>query len=404
MENSISSKKHFLVCDEASCQNLGTLQFKELNYLKKHFCGNVCDALDKVLPSNVNLFLCGDIRNYCNYISNKDDAIVVKELSWNYTNLCDNVVNLGQVPINVNNVGVYFRNLFDDNKDYFKLIQDSHSFQNLTESRKKDCALRTGLYLSKVDQMDDKLHFNLLRCSTNFTGPTNNFKQIDIDIVDKVSHVSKDYFCSQFNLNHVLAQIYINKSKSCEEKETKASIKAHSDKTKDMPKNGLIAFTTFYDFNNLKSTKSKKDMFDVCYKETSMLTELVFKLKGEAKDQNLIKQFNVTLYPNSVFLIPLSTNRLYTHAIKPSTLPAEKVPTRMGYVIRSSKTEAIYDKSNGKTCINKSGELCELKEMNDDDYHKLRALYFEENSTTEIVDYGDMFFSMNEGDYKEPLQ
>ena len=45
----------------------------------------------------------------------------------------------------------------------------------------------------------------------------------------------------------------------------------------------------------------------------------------------------------------LDSNRLYTHEIIPSSLPIEKLPIRMGYVIRCSKTKALYN--DGKTYL-----------------------------------------------------
>ena len=47
--------------------------------------------------------------------------------------------------------------------------------------------------------------------------------------------------------------------KDSKEKEKKAKIKAHSDKTKDMPRNCLIAFCTFYNFDNVKIKQNNYD-------------------------------------------------------------------------------------------------------------------------------------------------
>jgi len=57
------------------------------------------------------------------------------------------------------------------------------------------------------------------------------------------------------------------------------------------------------------------------------------------------------LYPNSVFIMSLEMNRLYTHEISPSHLPMDLIPLRLGYVIRCSKTKAIY-KDNKTYIIN----------------------------------------------------
>ena len=49
-----------------------------------------------------------------------------------------------------------------------------------------------------------------------------------------------------------------------------------------------------------------------------------FRLKPEAQKlyPDLTKDFDITLYPNSVFLMSLETNRLYTHEIIPSDAEA----------------------------------------------------------------------------------
>ena len=43
-----------------------------------------------------------------------------------------------------------------------------------------------------------------------------------------------------------------------------------------------------------------------------------------------------------MFIMSLEMNRLYTHEICPSCLPMDLIPLRLGYVIRCSKTKAIY--------------------------------------------------------------
>src|SRR5262249_29950946 len=111
-------------------------------------------------------------------------------------------------------------------------------------------AFRKGIYLSRVQRIDAgvdspsssgtaALRFNLLRGSSNLDGPTDNFRATDHEIVDGVQAVCDAFFEQSAELSHVLAQAYENTAQG------KARIKAHSDKTKDMPRYGLIAFCTF---------------------------------------------------------------------------------------------------------------------------------------------------------------
>ena len=399
VENKISKSKNQLLILSSKYD-----QSEEINDLIENFCGKVVySILDLETKRHKNLYACGDLKE----LDDLDIEVnVIKELSYNYAHLNKlKLTDLGKIPFVVHNVGVYYKNLFDDG-DYFNMIQEEHVFQELTESTKKSKALRKGIYLSKVskegtENENEKLHFHLLRCSSNLTGPTDNFRRTDHKIMDALNKIADSVFEEKVQLNHVLAQIYENK-KTTEGKEAKAKIKAHSDKTKDMPKEGLIAFCTFYDHSQFNSLNpSKTDRYDWVYKNQSGLTRLLFKLKNTVQDQTLTKEFSVTLYRNSVFIIPLSTNRFYTHEIRPSMLNMDKIPTRMGYVVRCSNLEAIY--IDDEVFIKEEGELLKLEPMTDETMNDLRSSYLKENKTEEMVKYNKIRFSMNSGDYKKPI-
>lgn len=331
----------------------------------------------------------------------------------------ENMLRTGKIPINIHNVGIYFREFFDDDKAYYHRITSEHEFQDLGIQGKDGQAYRKGIYLTDVspdDHGEHQIYFKLLRCSTNLSGPTDNFRDTDNAILARVNNAARQFFQDPPKLNHVLAQTYHN-SVNENGKERKAKISVHSDKTKDMPNNAIMAFCTFYKdfkpegncFNGTTLTQAKRDPnsddpYDYRYKhDTTVLTKLRFRLKKEVKNPNLTRQFDITLYPNSVFLMSLWTNRLYTHEIVPSSLPIEQIPTRMGYVIRCSNTTAVY--KNGQTyVIDSKGIDHALEEPTEDGLKKLKALYYQENMTIEPTDYTDkFFFSMNTGDYKEPM-
>ncbi|SEO26778.1 hypothetical protein SAMN05444671_0501 [Flavobacterium sp. CF108] len=402
-ENSISKDKNILLVLQDTIDTSS-----ELGYLVSNFCGKVITDFSEIKTSlnNKTVYAFGNISQLKDA---KGTYFVIKEFSTNYESAVSadiHIVELGQVPILVSNAGVYFREMFIGN-GYFDKIKSEHLFQNLTESNKGSKALRTGIYLSEIlkEETADKeiLHFNLLRCSSNFTGPTDNFRETDHTVMKALNDAVKQTFEEETKVNHVLVQIYENKVKSDENsKEVKSKIKAHSDKTKDMPKEGIIAFCTFYDNTNFDKLKpSKKDRYDWCYKETSGLTRLHFKLKNTVTDPSLEKEFSVTLYPNSAFLIPLSTNRLYTHEIRPSTLNVDQIPIRMGYVARCSNLEAVY--TENQTYIKENGGLIKLEEMTEETMSALRDSYYEENMTVNNIEYGKVHFSMNAGDYEKPI-
>ncbi|MFC0038961.1 hypothetical protein [Actinomadura rayongensis] len=352
------------------------------------------------------VYLCGDVSEVSgDHLRAAARVFVVRELSHGYREDAGNpwtIIDLGRVPLRVHGVGVFYRRFFDLGADHFGQISTEHQFQSLTESTKTGTAHRSGIYLTPVTQDGDELHFRLLRCSTNLSGPTESFRPTDTSIVDALNREAAAIFRGHAPLNHVLAQIYHNTQATAERKQAKAKISSHADKTKDMPVNGIMAFCTFYDGLD-KLQPMADDAFDYGVKRASGLTRLRFRLKATAEGDSvaLPQQFTLTLYPGSVFFMPLSTNRLYTHEIRPSTLDAHMIPTRLGYVVRCSSTEAVH--KNGRTFLKAGGDLVKLEAPTEEGMAELRRMYAEENKSTGFIDYGGKFlFSMNAGDYVAP--
>lgn len=442
--NILLTAKHILFCDleqiEQSAHIYSTFNTNELEYIKKNFCGLVLSNIDDInnlkISPDADIYICGYIQTNMDIIRESENVTqtnkiyIIKEISFNYDNLTNSnikIIGLGMVPINIYGLGLYFRNFFDSmdehcvKTNYFNSIEKEHVFQDLTESNKQSNAFRKGIYITDVKQTEqDNLEFYLMRSSTNFEGPVDNFRTIDQKIISKVNAVVENFFETKTNFNHVQAQIYYNYANGSDgysntNLERKAKIKSHSDKTEDMDEKGLIAFCSFYqnyvgdDFTDAKDksiAKSNTDLFDYIYgKNSTILTKLRFKLKKDVQSNlDLVKSFDLVLYPNSLFVIGLETNRLYTHEIIPSNLFVDKIPTRIGYVIRCSKTKAIY--SNDKTyIISNNGNLTELVnvEPNDKRIEELKDIYYKENMTSEKVIYRFNNFSINKGDYLKPI-
>jgi hypothetical protein len=375
----------------------------------KNFCGAVVTTSDlsSAVPnlSKKTLYLCGDVSKVQDLaLDAAARVLVVREISCGKDD--GNTwprVDLGRVPMRVHGLGVYYRRFFDPSFDYYGRIRTEHVFQSLTESNKPGAAHRKGIYLTPVEQDGEDLRFRLLRCSTNLSGPTENFRGTDRQIVDALNQEAASVFQDYAPLNHVLAQIYPNTAATEAQKQSKAKISAHADKTKDMPTNGIMAFCTFYDQVD-KLQALTQDAFDRGHKGLSALTKLRFRLKDPAAERlGCPAQFTLTLYPNSVFFMPLSTNRLYTHEIQASTLDANLLPTRLGYVVRCSNAEAVH--KDGHTFLKLDGKLVKLEPPTQKGMDDLRRLYAEENRTQAFIDYGErLVFSMNEGDYLAPRQ
>jgi hypothetical protein len=362
--------------------------------------GSVVTLDDRADVSRKTVYLAGDLsRLRGGELDGASHVFVIEELSRGFEHHAFERVGLGRVPLRVGGAGVYFRRFFED--DYFHRICAEHTFQALTESSKPSKAHRTGIYLTPVRQHGDELHFRLLRCSTNLSGPTENFCATDHRIVDALNREAALLFRDHAPLNHVLAQIYANTPAVDGQKQTKAKISSHADKTKDMPADGIMAFCTFYDGLD-KLGPLASDPFDHGYHGKSGLTRLHFRPKASGSGAaDVLPEFSLTLYPNSVFFMPLSTNRRYTHELQSSMLNAEMLPTRLGYVVRCSKTGAVH--KDGRTFLELGDQRVAMEPPTEQGMVELRALYASENRTDAIIDYGDKFlFSMNGGDYQAP--
>lgn len=423
----LQSKTHVLLC----LPGVPTDAEHQLATLKNEFFGNVVDGVPEgglkahgYAPEAI-VFVAGDVT----FLLRHPNGINMTRLARQTNTIDENQValikplcpacviiprvftkvELGQVPRTVHGVGVYYPGLFTANgQGFYDQLHAAHEYQELTESLKPGVSYRKGRYLSRVSTEDNgDLKYHLLRCSTNFQVPTDNFRQVDELIVGKAQAAAHLTFGNTTaELNHVLAQVYHNHNtspapESTSTKERKARIKSHSDKTKDMPLHGIMVFCTFYSPDiDQKATISPTG--DYMYKNGSVLTKLHWRLKPSVdpavrERDGLKESFSVLLHPDSLLLMPLSTNRLYMHEIVPPQLPVERIPTRLGYVIRCSKTLAVS--TGGKTFVKGTPLVKPTVEQ----LEELKELYEEENCSTKVVQYRDISFSMNTGDYLPPV-
>jgi hypothetical protein len=356
-------------------------------------------AAGRVDVAGKTIYLAGDLERLRGLpLDGAARVLAIDELAGGHAEAGVEVVGLGRVPVRAAGLGVYYRQFFAPGADHFRRVCAEHTFQSLTESVKPSKAHRTGIYLTPVRREGDALHFHLLRCSTNLSGPTEDFAAADRDIVGALNAEAARIFAGHAPLNHVLAQLYPNTAAPPGQKQTKAKISAHADKTKDMPTSGIMAFSTFYDGLD-RLAPLAADPFDRGYKGKTGLTRLVFRRKDGAGGE--AAALTLTLYPGSVFFMPLSTNRLYTHELQASMLNAEMLPTRLGYVARCSKTCAVH--VGGRTFLPRGDALVPLEPATPEGMLALRALYAAENRSSDVIDYGDQFlFSMNARDYLAP--
>lgn len=85
-----------------------------------------------------------DIEQIYKTIQFNQTVNIIDEFSYNYKTDFSNykLINIGNCPINVHNIGIYFRNFFD-----YNLNSDEHHFQTLTDSNKSSNAFRTYIFI-----------------------------------------------------------------------------------------------------------------------------------------------------------------------------------------------------------------------------------------------------------------
>lgn len=374
--------------------------------LRNKFFGTVLTNMADTIAfdfANKTVYLCGDAKKALSCIGGSAEMVfVVRQL---VTVSIENPVeaqvffiNVGEVPLNVHGLGVFFPRRFADS---FASLGSGHNLQDLRESDKESVSLRRGIYLSEVTTLENgDSEFNILRCSTNLDGSTEAFTSEEKKALFSLNYDASWCFNNAAPINHILMQKYENKDNK------KGSIKDHSDKTEDMPANGVMAFVTTYDPATMPAG-AKQVGFDWQLNGLSLCTRLRFCLKKELTPSiERPAKFDVLLYPGSVLLIPLSTNRMYTHTVKPSALPADKIPVRTSLVARCSKTTVVHSVATSMNYIidNETGERVAMQPIDDQGRDWMREKYYEENLTAKVVDYGKkpIPFSMNKGDYLKP--
>ena len=366
-ENVIVNSKNILICFDDELDELDESLRRQLDDLRRHFCGYVVTDLNELMATTIGVdsmvYLCGDLLTKTSF----HRAKVIRQLSYHLEISLDNyqLIDIGQVPLNLHGVAVFFRRFFDPSRDYYTQLEQAHPFG-------------IPIHLTPVENGAHGLKFRLLRCSSSLNCLTDNFRQVDYDVVGQVNQAQQELYQQTVQLNHVLAQVCDDtvvihgQGHGPQVLRRKPRTRSHSAKTRDMPKNGLIAFCSFY------HGSCASDPYDRVINDISLYPQLRFKLKPGQSYPGLQKRFEVTLYPHSLLIMSLLTNRLYTHEIVPSPLPIEHLPIRFSYIIRCSKTEAIF--RHNFTYIDYPERYVRLKEPTDTDTRELQST----STTTKI--------------------
>lgn len=349
MEPQIIFDKHLLLCNVSNNIN-------EIKYLMNNFCGKSYNNFNNIdcEPSSI-IYLCGNIEQLYDHVKNLEYCYVyaIEQYSENFIDDIP-IIHIDQVPIYIKGIGIYFRKFFND-IDYFNNVCNEH----------KVCD--KGIHLSNVERCEDEIWFNILRSFASLQGPTDNFRNIDNEILNKLNDIVKHYFTNNVHFNHVSAKIYSNSNN-----------KASSDITHDMPDNFLIAFCTFYNNEPLK------------------LSNIKFKLKSNDNDNKSSIVKYLTLYHNSLLFITPEANRNWAR----KTVCENDIEI-LEYVVKCSNRYAVYKNDKVNMYNEIDDNLMELVPVSDD--NEIKKLYHMENTTNDKIVYpSDIYFSFNKGDYLKP--
>lgn len=404
-ENDISRDRNIIIINDKQLE-ITSYPKDEIEYVKRNFCGQAYLSPETfsrgIFSPDIPIYMTGDIRKNYSVIPDPVGLViyVVRELSYGYDSSF-RLIDIGRVPINIFNIGVYFRNFFDQKKNYFDLISKEHEFQTLMESSKEINHVKKGVHITKVEELNPgELKFRIIRNTTNLIGPTENLRKVDNEIIDSLNNMGKIFFERQFELNHSYAQLIDN------EHEQKAKREFQSDPTKDIPRNGVFAICTFYKddpkFKNLLKSRADPYFYNYNHNKTTAFAKIRFKLKPMVEEISFMQEFDVVLYPNSVMAFSLDTNRIYTYEIIPSSLPPEQVPTRISYLVRCAKTTAIYKENERQTYIKETNSYKKLEKSSGIQSREFKDMFYMETNYDNLIKYPRIPYSLNRGDYMKP--
>jgi len=128
-ECTMLTDKHVLVCLDEDLTDLNPKLIRELEYIKKNFCGlvysNITDLNNLIRTSDVSdrsFYLCCGSHCCALKTMKTNQIFIIRELIDSRTDPQPSgykLISIGQVPLNVHNQGVFFKNFFDSDKDYF---------------------------------------------------------------------------------------------------------------------------------------------------------------------------------------------------------------------------------------------------------------------------------------------
>ena len=111
-ENRLLLDQRYLLCADTKSK---VSHYHTIEELKNNFCGKIISN-----PKQINItkketiiYLYGDITENFDVLNSMSVYVyIIKDISWNYSesdfNDSTHLVSLGEVPVNVNNVGVLF--------------------------------------------------------------------------------------------------------------------------------------------------------------------------------------------------------------------------------------------------------------------------------------------------------
>jgi len=266
----------------------------------------------------------------------------------------DKYWNIDSLPYS--NMGVWqIDNYFDDNIDYFDLLNNEIKWQNASHLNHEDHMMKrlsAQLTDNRQGKMSIYLHSSIMRQSNQIFGE--NLEYIN----NKLKKLSV-FFPGCENLNNVLAQKYDSSDR----------IEPHGDKTISLTDNAWIVICTFMEnkihnkniilhngdyISSKKVVSGKADSSKSKDHNTSVLRRICFRSKISTD------KLTVVMKPCSVVLFNLDINRFCTHELigcKTGCISKNvTIPQRISTVHRPVK---IYIDKNHKIYILVNNELVE---------------------------------------------
>lgn len=194
----------------------------------------------------------------------------------------------------------FTKKFINTNENIFESLTNSVKFENITKGR-LGCVL--------IDKINNKIP--IVRTTTKYNEPAQQFQHIHYDIIKKIINTSQ---ISNINFNNILCEMYNHEY---------CTMGLHSDQSLDLDYDSYICIYSCYNTSNPQSVRT-------------------LRIRDKNSDKKLNHYTDITLDHNSIVFFSVKTNQNFLHQIILQN-NTNKNDVWLGLTLRLSKTFICFN-------------------------------------------------------------